>query len=1157
MKRGVRRLLRWLLLSMLLILVPPAAMLALLSTETGTAWALERTGELVRTLGIEFGYGKIRGSLLRRLEIHNLVLAEGDSRFEAGRASLDWRPAALLGRRLHVRALEIGDMRLVPPAPADTAPAPLEIPELRLPLLIQLDRLLVERLTVAQPESDLAVSRLALAARLDRQGLAVTELQFSADGAQLLGSFKLGANAPHPLEGELSAQIDKRLVGDDIGTVEASAVFTGTALSPVFDLRVSAPTQLHVRGQLELAEAVPGFDLSADWPGLSWPPQGEAMVDLQAGRLMLRGVADDYRLELQTSVSGEGVPPAALDLVASGGLGGMTLQPLRLDVLDGRLRANGRVRWDQGLSWELALEADQINPGAYLADWPGELGGRIDVTGSLGAGDGEFKMHALIDNLVGRLRDYPVSARGALDYRAGQLHARAFEFASGPNRIEVDGYAGEVLDLGFDVKAPELASLYPGLSGAIQGEGQLKGTRQLPVVVAKLSGQAVGHEDLHVQDLELDIDWREHGGKGRLLLSGVRAGDVPVARLTAGLDGSPQAHRLDLEGEAESGSFRLSARGGLQQELWTGELQELTLNEPALGEWSLQSPARLSVGADKVQGGRLCLAQAATSACAEGGWDRVRGLDLVGRVVEFDLARLSSHLPGEATIEGEIQADFRVAGSPARPDVRFELVPGDGMIRVEETDEPIEIAYRNARVSGRFENDRGSVEIGFQLGPNGRALGQILLGPETGGQRSLGGEINADFPDLALVSGFVPALERVEGRLHLEAMLGGTLAAPMLSGALEIRDARARMAASGIELDDIELAITGTAEGPLDVSGRLSSGEGRLDIKGTADLAASDRPAVDLTVKGEDFRAVQLPEAMVDISPDLRLRGAGRYHLSGSLLIPKAAIELKEVPSGTVDVSGDEIIVGEDDPEERRQGAQNLTARVRIELGKAVTFEGFGLETGLTGALDAAVDAEGTSLDGKIELRDAEYKAYGQNLSVERGRLLFAGPPGNPAIDLRAVRVSNNGEVRAYLALTGPLSKPHPRIFSEPALSETEALAYLVTGRGLDQAGQGGGNIAGAALALGLSTADPMIQQLSGGLGLDEITVDTGEDGLESSSVTLGKYLNPDLYVGYTQGLFNPEGAVLMRLRLREKLTIESRSGNEQAVDLIYRIEHD
>jgi translocation and assembly module TamB len=211
----------------------------------------------------------------------------------------------------------------------------------------------------------------------------------------------------------------------------------------------------------------------------------------------------------------------------------------------------------------------------------------------------------------------------------------------------------------------------------------------------------------------------------------------------------------------------------------------------------------------------------------------------------------------------------------------------------------------------------------------------------------------------------------------------------------------------------------------------------------------------------------------------------------------------------------------------------------------------------LTGALDASVDAQGTRVDGKIELRDGEYKAYGQDLKVERGRLLFAGPPGNPDVDLRAVRVSNNGEVRAYLAMNGPLSKPRPRIYSEPALPETEALAYLVTGNGLSNAGQGDGpNIAAAALSLGLSTADPAIQRLTAGLGLDEISVDAGEE-IEDSAVTLGKYLNPDLYVGYSQGLFNPEGAVLMRLRLREKLTVESRSGNEQSVDLFYRIEHD
>jgi translocation and assembly module TamB len=862
---------------------------------------------------------------------------------------------------------------------------------------------------------------------------------------------------------------------------------------------------------------------------------------------------------MRTVVSGEGIPASDIDLVATGDLQGLRLQPLKVGVLDGRLHAEGKVRWDQGVDWELQLQAEQINPGLYLSDWPGELGGRMELGGSLAAAGGELAVRARIRELAGRLRDYPVSASGSLDYRAGQLQAQGVELASGPNRIQLDGRAGESLDLGFDIKAPELASFYPGLSGALEGSGQLKGTRQAPVVVARLSGNAFAYQDMRAQDLKLDIDWREQGGKGWLQASGVDAGGLQIVELSADLDGSPDSHRLNLAADSPAGALGLTAQGGLQAQSWQGELQRLDLAEPTLGEWLLQAPVKLRLGAERASASQLCLTQAATTACAQGVWDAAKGLDIAGSLAGLDLARLAPHLPGDAVVEGQLRGDFRVSGAPARPDVVFELIPGDGLIRVEDDGEPLELAFRNARVSGRFADDRGSADLRFELGPNGRAQGRVLLGPDTAGQRALGGEIDADFPDLGLVAGFVPVLQQVEGRLHIEGKLGGILAAPRLTGALEIADARAQVPALGIELTDVGLKLSGDGDGPLRVTGQLSSGEGRLDVAGTVDPAARGGPAVDLTVQGDNFRAVQLPEALVEIAPELRLQGAGPYHLSGKVLIPLAAIELQEVPSGTVDVSSDEIIVGEQVAEQRPTGGRNLTARVRIELGEAVTFEGFGLETGLTGALDASVDAQGTSVDGKIELRDGEYKAYGQDLKVERGRLLFAGPPGNPDVDLRAVRVSNNGEVRAYLAMNGPLSKPRPRIYSEPALPETEALAYLVTGNGLSDAGQGdGANIAAAALSLGLSKADPVMQKLTAGLGLDEISVDAGgEEGLEDSAVTLGKYLNPDLYVGYSQGLFNPEGAVLMRLKLREKLTLESRSGNEQSVDLFYRIEHD
>jgi len=221
-----------------------------------------------------------------------------------------------------------------------------------------------------------------------------------------------------------------------------------------------------------------------------------------------------------------------------------------------------------------------------------------------------------------------------------------------------------------------------------------------------------------------------------------------------------------------------------------------------------------------------------------------------------------------------------------------------------------------------------------------------------------------------------------------------------------------------------------------------------------------------------------------------------------------------------------------------------------------VRFKGFGLTTGLTGNLDARVGAEGSQLYGRIDLVDGAYKAYGQELRVAQGRLLFNGPVDNPTLDLKAVRTSTDGSVKAFLAINSPVRNPRPRIYTEPPLSDAEALAYLVTGRGLDQAGeQDGFDMTAAALSMGLSRSAPVLQNIGQRLGLDELRVAGGEGGIADSSVILGKYLRPNLYLSYSQGLLDTVGEVILRLDLTDRVRVESRSGAEQALDIYYQIE--
>ena len=93
--------------------------------------------------------------------------------------------------------------------------------------------------------------------------------------------------------------------------------------------------------------------------------------------------------------------------------------------------------------------------------------------------------------------------------------------------------------------------------------------------------------------------------------------------------------------------------------------------------------------------------------------------------------------------------------------------------------------------------------------------------------------------------------------------------------------------------------------------------------------------------------------------------------------------------------------------------------------------------------------------------------------------------------------------------------------------------------------------------SLGLARSGTLFQGIGNSFGLDEVRVESGDEGFVDTSVVLGKYLDPNLYVGYTTGLFNPEGAVLVRYRLNERWEVESRSGQTQSVDIFFQHEHD
>ena len=272
--------------------------------------------------------------------------------------------------------------------------------------------------------------------------------------------------------------------------------------------------------------------------------------------------------------------------------------------------------------------------------------------------------------------------------------------------------------------------------------------------------------------------------------------------------------------------------------------------------------------------------------------------------------------------------------------------------------------------------------------------------------------------------------------------------------------------------------------------------------------------------------------------------------MTGDLLIPTANIEINEIPEAATSPSPDAIV-------HEQQGAESSARRrididVAVGLGENVSFSGFGLTTDIDGdvRLRGGTHAPYTG-SGELSLTKGRYKAYGQDLEIERGQLIFNGPLENPQLDVRAIRRTT--DVVAGIQLTGTPSQLRSSVFSEPPLRDAEALSYLLTGRPLSSAtstGEGD-TLNAAAFALGVSSAGNIVSQVRTELGLETLAI---EGGSEDGRLIAGKRFGNRLLVEYGYGLIDKLGTLLLRYQLTDRITLESRTGTVSNLDVVYSV---
>ena len=633
--------------------------------------------------------------------------------------------------------------------------------------------------------------------------------------------------------------------------------------------------------------------------------------------------------------------------------------------------------------------------------------------------------------------------------------------------------------------------------------------------------------------------WRTGEGQLQLDASGLQAG-VALDRLRANLRGAVERLQFDVGAQGALGVLAAAGTAAKQGPRWQGTLATLQL-APARGSaWSLQSPARWSWDGGNGALSQACLRSGAGgSLCATADWPR-RGVDVAGNGLPWTL--LTPYLPeredGRPWVfsgNADLTAQIRPVGGSWRGDAR--LTSASGGVRHSQRSRRDLVGYRDLVLQARFDPRRIDATVEAGLDDDGRVEARIATGWDA--FAPLAGSLRLRTDELTWMELLSPDIVAPTGRLDADLQLAGTRARPAVSGSGRLQDFATSLPALGIDLRDGDLRLDAQPDGSARIVGSLRSGDGRLDVDGSLDWRSADTPLV-LNVRGRDVLVSDTRQLRAIAAPNLvvRYRAGQPLQVSGEVVIPEADIHLDRLEQ-QVKVSPDVVVLDPANPERARQPT-GIDLDLALTMGDAVRIDGYGLDGRLTGSLRVR-QPPGAAMraTGALEV-EGRYRAYGQNLTITRGRLAWANAPvGDPRVDVRAER--EVGEVTAGIRVEGRASDLDASVYADPARSESEALALLTLGRPLGSlTGSEARQLNAAQSALNAGTG-LLAAELGGRLGLDDAGV-VESRALGSSVLSVGKYLSPKLYVGYGVSLLGTGQVVMLRYLLRKGFDIQVES---------------
>jgi len=859
--------------------------------------------------------------------------------------------------------------------------------------------------------------------------------------------------------------------------------------------------------------------------------------------------------------------------------GQVELSTVRLMHGDTSLTGHGQLAMDRRRTFSFSSQLRKLDLSEFAGLPKTDLNMGVNVSGSLLPG-ATGKLQFKLSN--SHVAQQDISGNGQLEFAGARRAIAAAEVRLGENRLNLDFAHGTDADhVRLIMDAPNLAQLGSEFGGQLAGNANLSGSLAEPRLRFSAQGINVslpgGHKfaaldatgDLESARLQLNLTLKDFRSKDAL--------SIPEASIE--LQGSREKHSLHAfariaKSDEALGDLNLKASGALSDPAlgwknlqWHGAVDELT----SLGvlPFHLLTAVPLSIAKDSFHFGTADLATAGGKIqFSDTQWEPRRwhsaghfsGINV--RAVNMQQSKSDPDAFDSIRIGGswDVTANDHWQGS-----LQVQRESGDWVV---DANTGSRLGLSDMQMSIRAQQD----QLHAQLDASGEHLGVVnlqasipLSHTDTGWtiptDAPLDGHLHLHSDDLSWLGPIIDSNLQSGGRLNFDAELAGTLLTPRLLGVadgdmlsfglldqgirLEQGELKARFEPDAVYLDRLAFAVPYLPP-PRDkffADYTFPSGIGKLSANGRIDLNGDSG---DLQITAVRLPLAQRADRWIISSGTGNARYSNRVlMLEGNIRVDAGLINqpVSDRPSWSDDVQ----IIGK---EPARRTGPPTGVNATLDLGDHFYIRASGLEGRLDGQLKVSGDpGEQLRVTGIIAAQDAVFNAYGQRLQVERGMVNFQGPLDDPGLNILALR--KGLDVEAGVEVTGTVRHPVARLVSTPNVPDGEKLSWIVLGRVPESSG--------VDTALLIAAADSILGGQSAGqfgraFGVDDISLsqETGADSQQINKVTVGKQLSARARISYEQSLADVGGVTKFTYTLTPRVTIVTRTGTEDALDIFY-----